>query len=64
MAALAAVVIPEVVMTQGHFIHTWLDARLYAAAAAAAAYYWRHDVLITIVVGMAVYLPLHMGLGW
>ena len=35
-----------------------------AAAAGAAAYFWRRDVLITIVAGMAVYLPLHLGLGW
>jgi len=64
VAALAAVVIPEIVMVQGHLISTWLDARLYAAAAGAAYYFWRHGVLGTIVVGMAVYLPLHLGLGW
>ena len=64
VAALAAVVIPEVVMTQGHFISTWRDGRLFAAAAGAAYYFWRRGVLGTIVVGMAVYLPLHLGLGW
>jgi branched-subunit amino acid transport protein len=64
IAALAAVVLPEVVMTQGHLVGTWQDARLYAAAAGAAAYFWRHNVLITILAGMAVYLPLHVGLGW
>ena len=64
VAALAAVVIPEIVMAQGHLISTWLDARLYAAAAGAAWYFWRHGVLGTILVGMAVYVPLHLGLGW
>ncbi|RZI72249.1 MAG: AzlD domain-containing protein [Variovorax sp.] len=64
IAALAAVVIPEVVMTQGRFIATWHDARLFAAAAGAAYYFWRKGVLGTIVVGMAVYLPLHLGLHW
>ena len=64
IAALAAVVLPEVVMTQGHLVSTWQDARLYAAVAGAVAYFWRKDVLITIVVGMAVFMPLHLGLGW
>lgn len=64
IAALAAVVAPEVVMVQGVLVESWQDARLYAAAAGAGAYFWRKDVLFTIVVGMAVYLPLHLGLGW
>ena len=64
IAALSAVVIPEVVMTQGQLIASWQDARLFAALAGALAYYARKDVLLTIVAGMAVYLPLHLGLGW
>lgn len=68
IAALAAVVVPEIVMTQGRLIQTLADARLYAVAAGAAYYYLRrgagHAVLGTIVSGMAVYLPLHIGLGW
>ena len=64
IAALAAVVLPEVVMTDGHVISTWQDARLYAALAGAAWYFWRGGVLGTMLVGMAVYLPLHLGLGW
>ena len=64
IAAQSAVVVPEVVMFQDHLVSTWMDARLYGAAAGAAAYFWRRDVLVTIVAGMAVYLPLHMGLGW
>jgi branched-subunit amino acid transport protein len=64
VAALAAVVLPEVVMTDGHVISTWQDARLYAALAGAAWYFWRGGVLGTMLVGMAVYLPLHLGLGW
>ena len=64
IAALSAVIVPEVVMTQGQLVSTWQDARLFAAAAGAAAYYWRRDVLVTIIAGMAVYLPLHVGLGW
>jgi len=64
IAALAAVVVPEVVMVQGHLTPSLQDARLYGALAGAAAYYWKKDVLLTIVLGMAVYLPLHIGLGW
>lgn len=68
IAALSAVIVPEVVMTQGALIHTFLDARLYAVAAGVAYFVWRKGagqvVLGTIVVGMAVYLPLHIGLGW
>ena len=64
IAALSAVVVPEIVMTQGSLIATWQDARLYAAAAGAAAFFWKRNVLLTIVLGMAVYLPLRLGLGW
>ena len=68
IAALAGVIVPEMVMTQGHFISTWQDARLFAVAAGASWYFWRKGagqaVLGTILVGMAVYLPLHLGLGW
>ncbi len=64
IAALTAVVLPEVVTSQGQLVSHWQDARLFAAAAGAAAYFWRKDVLFTIVAGMAVYLPLHISLGW
>lgn len=63
-AALAAVVLPEVVLDQGVLIATWRDARPYAALVGAAVYFWRHSVLLTLLAGMAVYLPLHIGLGW
>lgn len=68
IAALAAVVFPEVVMAQGQLISTLQDARIYAALVGAAYFFWRKGqgqaVLGTIVSGMAVYLPLHLGLGW
>ena len=64
IAALSAVVLPEVLMTQGHLLATWMDARLFGAATGTLVYFWRRDVLLTIVAGMAVYLPLHLGLGW
>jgi branched-subunit amino acid transport protein len=68
IAALAAVIAPEIVMTQGALINTLQDARLYAVLAGVAYFFARRGgkqaVLGTIVSGMAVYLPLHIGLGW
>ena len=64
IAALSAVVVPEIVMTQGELIATWQDARIFAAAVGVAVYFAKHNVLLTIVIGMGVYLPLHLGLGW
>lgn len=64
VAALTAVVVPEVVMSQGKLIGTWQDARLFAAAAGAAWFFWRPGILGTIVTGTAVLLALRLGLGW
>jgi branched-subunit amino acid transport protein len=64
IAALSAVVVPEIVMSQGELITTWQDARLFAAAAGVVIYFAKRNVLLTILGGMAVYLPLHLALGW
>jgi branched-subunit amino acid transport protein len=64
VAALAGVVVPEVVMQSGHLVPGWQDARLFAGPVGALLYFWRRSVLLTIIGGMAVYLPLHLGLGW
>ncbi|MBI5259654.1 MAG: AzlD domain-containing protein [Burkholderiales bacterium] len=64
IGALAAVVTPEIVMTQGQLIHTWQDARLFGAATATAWYVWRGDMLGTIVAGTAGMLIFRLGLGW
>jgi branched-subunit amino acid transport protein len=64
LAALAAVVAPEIVMTKGELIDTWKDARLFGAAAATAYYFWRRSILGTILSGTAVLLVLRLGLGW
>ena len=64
LAALTAVIAPEILMTQGQLIGTVMDARLPAVLCASAYYFWKRGILGTIVVGMAVYLPLHIGLGW
>lgn len=64
IAALAAVVVPEIVMSQGQLISTLRDARLYAALAGACGYFRGHQVFDAILWGMAVYLPLHLVWGW
>jgi branched-subunit amino acid transport protein len=65
LAALAAVVAPEIVMTDGALTPTWRDARLFGAAAATAWFFWRRtDLLGTIVVGTLTMLALRLSLGW
>jgi branched-subunit amino acid transport protein len=64
LAALVAVVAPEVVMTQGQLISTLKDARLPAVLVATAYFYWRRDILGTILSGSAVLLFLKLGVGW
>ena len=64
LAALAAVVAPEVVTTQGHLITTLKDARIYGTLAATAYFFWRRGILGTIVTGTLVLVALRVGLGW
>ncbi len=68
IAALTAVIAPDIVLTAGELAPLWRDARFWAALTAAAYYFWRRrDSLVltaTIGVGMAVFLPLRLLLGW
>lgn len=64
LAALVAVIAPEIFMSQGAVIGDWRDARWPAALVASCYYFWRRDMLGTIVSGMAVLLTLKLGLGW
>ena len=64
LAALAAVIAPEIVMSNGELIRTLADARLPALAAAVLYFFYKRSILGTIALGMAIYLPLHIGLGW
>ncbi|MEY4753670.1 MAG: hypothetical protein RJA44_1345 [Pseudomonadota bacterium] len=64
LAALTAIIVPEIVLTQGRLLHTLADARLYGAAAGLLWFWWRRGILGTIVCGMAVFLPLRIALGW
>ena len=64
LAALAAVVAPEVFTTQGHLIATFKDARIYATLAATGYFFWRRGILGTIVTGTLVMVAMRVGLGW
>lgn len=63
-AALAAVVAPELLLTQGHLVSTWQDPRLFGAAAGMLFYALRPSLFGTIVCGTGVMLALRLGLGW
>ncbi len=64
LAALTAIVVPEIVMTEGHLISTWQDARLAAAACATLYYLWRPGVLGPLLAGLLAFLPLRLLWGW
>ena len=64
LAALAAVIAPEIVMSNGQLISSFADARLPALAAAVVYFFYKRSILGTIALGMAIYLPLHIGCGW
>ena len=64
LAALAAVVAPEILMTQGHLITTFKDAHIYGTLAATGYFFWRRGILGTIVTGTVVLVALRVGLGW
>ena len=64
LAALVAVLLPEIAMTDDHLIATWKDARLYATAAGILVFCTTRHLLATILAGTAVLLALRLGLGW
>jgi len=64
IAALVAVISPEIVLTNGALLATWADARIYAVLVATAYFWWRRGILGTIVSGTAVLLVLKIGVGW
>lgn len=64
LAALMAVIAPEVLLTQGELISSLKDARLPAVAVSTAYYFWRRDILGTILSGTAALLVLKLAFGW
>lgn len=68
IAALTAVIAPDLVLTDGVFGDLLRDARTWGGLAAAGFYFWRRRWSFALVgaigVGLAVYLPLRVLLGW
>jgi branched-subunit amino acid transport protein len=64
LAALAAIIAPEVLLTDGSLLDHWQDPRLLAVAAGTAYFCWQRSILGTIVVGTAALLAARLGLGW
>ena len=64
LAALVAVLLPEIAMTGDHLIATWKDARIYATATGILVFCTTRSLLGTILAGSAVLLALRLGLGW
>ena len=64
LAALVAVIAPEIVLTDGALLPTWADARIFAVLVATAYFWWRREILGTILSGTAVLLALRIVLGW
>jgi branched-subunit amino acid transport protein len=64
IAALVAVISPEIALTDGALIATWQDARIYAVLVGTAYFWWRRGILGTILIGTAVLLALKIGFGW
>ena len=64
LAALVAVLLPEIAMTDDHLITTWKEARIYATATGILMFCTTRNLLATILAGTAVLLALRLGLGW
>lgn len=65
VAALLAMVVPEVFLSHGHLLGDWRDSRLFAVGAALAYYSVRRtDPTGTILVGTGTLMVLRLGFGW
>ena len=64
LAALVAVIVPEIAMTGGNLVDTWKDARIYATATGVVVFATTRNLLGTILAGTAVLLALRLALHW
>ncbi len=64
IAALSAVIAPEIFVVEHHFIASALNAKLIASACCIAYYFFQRkhtpSVLHIILLGLFVYLPIHL----
>jgi len=65
VAALLAMVAPEIFLNNGQLLFEWHDAKLIAVGAALSYYYLRsRTVTGTILLGTATYVLMRVALGW
>lgn len=64
LGAMAAIIVPGIVMHGDQLASQPFDAQIAGALAGLAWFGWRQTILGTIVTGMAVMLLLRLGLGW
>lgn len=64
IAALAAVIAPDILTPGGQWVAPWSSAHIWGALVAAGFYFWQRQgrfvLPLSIAVGMAVYLPLRL----
>jgi branched-subunit amino acid transport protein len=64
LAAMAAVISPEIFLTHGQIIRTWQEPRIFGAIAGLVVYACSRSLFATIVSGTGVMLAIKFGLGW
>ena len=64
LTALAAIIAPEELLSNGSLVESWRDPELLAVAAGTAYFWWQRGIFGTIVVGTAVMLAARLGFGW
>lgn len=67
IAALTAVIAPDITLPGGHWVLPWASAQAWSALATVGWCVWRrHDsqaLTASIIIGLAVYLVLRLGFG-
>ena len=60
LAAMAAVVAPQIVMEDGKWLTSSLDPRIWGALAAVGWFFWRRGLLGTILAGTGAYVLVQL----